>query len=420
MNLKTALSLVRSFCTGSIAYTLAISIEALTPLLLLPILTRWLTAEDYGLWVLFIALASFLRPVVGLTLQDAIRMRFFEAPATELRRYFTAAISVSACLTIVLLLAASCTAETVAPILQLPGTWIIVAIVLAFAHGMFYSVLALFQFFGDLKSFVTVQSVNMGLALGLAVPAVMLGGGWQSVAATKIFALIAAILFAQHYLKRLFPSDSVEGIHWPEFRQLLHFGITYLPAGVGSTLIPLSNRFIVARQSGLVDAGLYGVGSQFAAALSLLISGYIYAWQPKLFRAVQSGDAGQLREARVHSMLFLLLLPIAGAVAIVLCFLLLPWLVGQQFLASAPYVGWLVVAMIYQGYFEQNQAQLLSVKSVRAASAAYGLAIGLNVLLNLWLVPRFGGIGSAYATAIAFGVSALINGAIALRQVART
>ena len=60
----------------SLFYAFANSIEALVPFLLAPILTRMLDPSGYGVWVLFVTYATFMRPVVGLTTQDAIRMRF--------------------------------------------------------------------------------------------------------------------------------------------------------------------------------------------------------------------------------------------------------------------------------------------------------------------------------------------------------
>ena len=53
----------------SIFYSFANSIEALSPFFLAILLTRILTPQDYGIWVLFVSLMAFLRPVVNLTIQ---------------------------------------------------------------------------------------------------------------------------------------------------------------------------------------------------------------------------------------------------------------------------------------------------------------------------------------------------------------
>ena len=68
----------------SLFYAVANSIEAMVPFLLAPILTRTLDPTAYGIWVLFITYATFLRPIVGLTSQDAIRMRFYDFDKKQL------------------------------------------------------------------------------------------------------------------------------------------------------------------------------------------------------------------------------------------------------------------------------------------------------------------------------------------------
>ena len=78
----------------SLFYAFANSIEALVPLLLAPILTRMLDPTDYGIWVLFVTYATFMRPVVGLTTQDAIRMRFLDFDAKQLAQFTHTALFV--------------------------------------------------------------------------------------------------------------------------------------------------------------------------------------------------------------------------------------------------------------------------------------------------------------------------------------
>ena len=78
----------------SLFYAVANSIEALVPFLLAPILTRTLDPAAYGIWVLFITYATFLRPIVGLTTQDAIRMHFYDFDQKQLDQFTHTALFV--------------------------------------------------------------------------------------------------------------------------------------------------------------------------------------------------------------------------------------------------------------------------------------------------------------------------------------
>ena len=78
------LSAKRLIALQSVFYGFANGIEALVPFLLAPILTRSLDPTEYGLWVLFVTYSTFLRPIIGLTSQDAIRMRFYDFDQEQL------------------------------------------------------------------------------------------------------------------------------------------------------------------------------------------------------------------------------------------------------------------------------------------------------------------------------------------------
>ena len=83
---------------NSVFYTFANGIEAAAPILLAIVLTRLLEPSEYGVWVLFIALVSFLRPIINLSVQDALRMHFYEMNTDERALFLWS----SFCLSIVL------------------------------------------------------------------------------------------------------------------------------------------------------------------------------------------------------------------------------------------------------------------------------------------------------------------------------
>ena len=65
------------FKTASI-YTISKFINSAIPFFLLPILTRYLTAEEYGKLSMFNATVSFLIPFVGMSIWAAIQRKMVE------------------------------------------------------------------------------------------------------------------------------------------------------------------------------------------------------------------------------------------------------------------------------------------------------------------------------------------------------
>ena len=143
----------------SIFYAFANGIEALVPFLLAPILTRMLDPTGYGIWVLFITYATFLRPIVGLTTQDAIRMRFYDFDQEKLDRFTHTALFVMMVLAVFVSIVTLMFGPALAAATKFPEAWLVSIVVAAFLYEVFYTVLALQQFHNRRKAFLGTQVI---------------------------------------------------------------------------------------------------------------------------------------------------------------------------------------------------------------------------------------------------------------------
>lgn len=94
-----------------------------------------------------------------------------------------------------------------------------------------------------------------------------------------------------------------------------------------------------------------------------------------------------------------------------------PWVVqatfGGQYAVAARLVPWLFGALVFimPNYILTQAAVALNRERFYAVSAV--LAAGMNVGLNLWLIPRFGPLGAAWATiATEAALAAMLGGAM--------
>lgn len=77
-----------------LVYTGTSVIEKIVPLLLLPVLTRILTPEDYGLVSVFIAIVGLLVPMIGMSLDGFIRIIFHKVDTEEFGNFVNNTISI--------------------------------------------------------------------------------------------------------------------------------------------------------------------------------------------------------------------------------------------------------------------------------------------------------------------------------------
>ncbi len=405
----------RALIKQGIFYSMLVGIESVAPFLLLPFLTRFLTPIEYGYWVLFVALTSFMRPLLGLTLQDAVRMRFFEMDHRNLSQFVTTASLIATAILIFSIALFSFSTTLISSFLKFPGEWIWTILVTAYLHGLYYTLLALLQFREQRKQFAWAQICHSSFALLLTIAFVVAGYDWRGAVVGKLLSLVITVLFVNRFFLRDLEIGLFSRFNLSYCKQLLFFGIRYLPAGLSAVIIPLTDRLLIAHIVNVEETSYFGIGGLFNMAIWVFVNGYIFALQPMLFRALQF-DQQKVKDTIKLMSLFYFILPITGVIVFFLAHFLSPLLIGPKFMQTNHYIFWLIIAGVIQGVFTYHQTYLHCKKMVAMMSACALLAILLNAIFGWIFTEEYGGIGTAWATCLAYTVAAFVSGFIVLRS----
>ena len=186
---------------------------------------------------------------------------------------------------------------------------------------------------------------------------------------------------------------------WP---RLLRFGSPLLPAALAMYVLRTSDRWFVGHYQGEEALGLYGVGARFAQIILAAVITFRRAWWPLAMDAMHSEDGPQL-----FKMIGRLYLGF-GIMGIILLTALSPylvkWFTAADYNSAYPIVGILAWYPVFFGFYLLTAAGIWKKEQTKIAPFLSGFAALLNVGLDFLLVPNFGGIGAATATAISFGV----------------
>lgn len=187
-------------------------------------------------------------------------------------------------------------------------------------------------------------------------------------------------------------------------RAMTSFGIPLIAWYLASQVLNLSDRFFLQGWRGSEEVGFYSVAYALVmGATVVLVQPLLLATYPALVRAWEGGGvvAARDRLARIVDLL---------TVAIPLLLVGLPLFSDDllRILAPAAYrpppavVAWLAlgIALWYLGLFLQKVLEL-QLRAHRLV-LSLGMAAGLNVVLNLILIPRSGMVGAAIATACGY------------------
>ena len=399
----------------SLFYAVANSIEALVPFLLAPILTRTLDPTEYGIWVLFMTYATFLRPIVGLTTQDAIRMRFYDFDQKQLDQYTHTVLFVMMAMAVVVSGLTFVFREPLGEAAKFPAGWLISVVVAAFLFEVFYTVLALLQFHNRRKDFLATQIIQAVLSMTLVSAFLLAGWDWRGVVLGRMLGMGVATLISLRSLGY----SPLQYLRIPPrsfYRDITSFAVVYWPAGMVIMAVAMTDKVVAAYYLGVEASGMYGVAALFASAFWIVNYSFVLAWTPWLFRKLKAAPIEGMREVVSVSMLYFVLASIAGVAFYFVSLIAAPVLLGEAFHRAIPLLQFIMVAIVLQGFFIHNMKFLHFEKDIGLMSACSALTIVLNLWLSIRWAPSMGIRGIMIATAVSFGATFLISGMLVIAR----
>lgn len=185
-------------------------------------------------------------------------------------------------------------------------------------------------------------------------------------------------------------------------RQMNRFGLPLVPAAIFLWGINFSDRLFLVRYVGQDEVGLYSIGVRLASAIVFLQFAFRTAW-PAFAYSIKSDEEAKKTYAWVLTYLVLITSWISLALGV-----LSPWLAR---LLTKPefYGGARVVSMLAFAGVAFTAYTVVSIGVGRARKTQFnwvvtGVAAALNIGLNFVLVPRYGMVGAAITTVLAYTV----------------
>jgi len=395
-------------------YGLANILRQAVPVLLVPVLTRYLTPQDYGTTAVFGVLVSVLTPLTGVNVHGAIGRKYFDREELDFPAYVFNCLLIIAVSTGVIAAIVWLAAVPVAAVSEVPRSWLWAAVVISAAQVVINSLLSLLQVQGRAAAYGAVQigrtALVAGASAGLVVVARM---DWRGAVLGQVIGAIAFTLVSLWLLVR---GKWVRVRIEPEYvRNALRFGLPLVPHVLCGVVMAMIDRLFVTHYAGMAQTGLYSLGYQVGALIGLLEDSFNRAFQPWLFEQLKRDDAETKRKIVLFTygyFVAIALLAIGlGAAA--------PWilsiLVPERFQGAHVHVIWIALGYAFSGMYKMVSGYMFYAERTGALAWMTFASACTSVLLNYLLVPRYGAIGSAYATTASFFVSFALSWMVAVR-----
>ncbi len=391
-------------------YTFSVGTESLIAVTLLPILTSRLSPHDYGLWVILFSFSVFLRPALNLMFQDIIRMKFYNSSQQEILGVIKLSILVPRFLGTLISLLHFLIPIQLEQLLHFPSNHIWKVAIFAGLHGFYYLILALLQFEEKQANFLYQQIAQVVICIGTTLILLKLNIGWLSPLYARTFALTLNCGYGLYWIVKKYGNPFTTAIDENYLAHSILTGIKFLPVGLSAVIIPLTDRLVISHLQGVEETSYFGIGGLFSSAIIVVASGFIYAWQPILYKAMNSQSENT--SIRYYSILYFLGLPITGILLSIVGIVVAPYLMRYDINLVRPYIIWLNVATVSECFYQHNYIILKGQQRTNMLSFLASVLIFLNLGLVYYFVQNLGGLGAAWGTAFSYLIMTIISGVL--------
>ncbi|QKF58962.1 lipopolysaccharide biosynthesis protein [Aliarcobacter lanthieri] len=370
------------------------------PFLLLPILTRFLTPDDYGIIASFTALVSFLAIFIGLSGHGAIDANFFRLEKNKLGIYIANVLIILLLTTFLSLVSVLLFSDFIESKLYISLEWQILGIIVAL--GQFITLINLslwvieqrplqFGIYQFLQT-ILITVISIILIIGYSY-------NWQGqiigiIIGTLLFSFFSLIIL----FKRGYMNLKIDKLYIKDF---LKFGIPMVPHQLSAWLRTQGDKFIIISILGSATTGLFSVGQQMGLVMSILMSSLNKALYPILFQILSNEMTKNSKNKLVKiSYLLFLLIAFIGFILMILLQLLYPYFLGKEFQNSLFLTQLIVLGFILEGFYYVVVNYIFYFKKTASLAKITFFVSIIHIIMSFLFVKLFGINGVGYALII--------------------
>ncbi len=385
--------------------------------LLLPVITKTLGTNDYGLWVQVLVTISLLSSVAILG-QSVTLLRFLRSGEDRKRisREYFGAFAIVAAFGAVLTAAMIALCVPLAEFIFQDGTLAAVLVLgaLTVPFAAFTGInSSYFRAMGQIRTYALVNIFNAFGEVGLILLFVVGGMGvLGAVLGSFIIAVVAFIMGLSLVLRQVGYSRPDREI----FKRNFKFGLPLTPNTLIHWVLSSSDRYLLAILVGLSLAGIYSAAFNIGAVIYLLVAPIQLVLYPTLARLYDDGRIDQVKEYLRRSFRYYMILVLPAVVGIsVLAGPIIMALTTPAFAPGAAVIPFIALAGLLSGMsrFVDNVPHL--VKKTHLNFITFSIPAVLNVALVFVLTPLFGIVGAGIAATASHVVMLLIGLSISRR-----
>ena len=335
---------------NSAIYLVSSVMNKLSPFILLPILTRYLSPSEYGVIAIIQVFLSIFLSLYG-SLNSNIPRKYFNLTKKQFSIYMSALVIVLFLLLLFSIFISLIYLYSGWPLFGLDISWYLAMPVIACMNMANLLNLTLLRTKEQPYRYAAweVSHAVLNLLISLIL-VIYLGGGWEGravgiMAPLLIYGVIGLYAFSQHGIQWAY-------WNWSDIKETLRVSIPLIPHALSAVIIVLSDRLIIQKLLGDDAVGVYSVGYQVGMVVMLFTDAFLKAWQPWFYKKLNANTNMNKYLIVRFTRLYLVLLILGAVFYSLILKELFPFIVGEQYSTSAEIIFPVALSYVAFGAYQ--------------------------------------------------------------------
>lgn len=316
--------------------------------ILLTIIARYITPNDYGELSLFNTLITLLGYFVGLSTAGYLSVSFFKESKDKFKEDFSAIILITVIVSSIILIISLFSYQWLSTLLRVSVKDLFIAIIISFFSvvvGMnldYYRVKEKLSIYGILSCGFALINFAFTLYFIIVLRMNWHGQVYALLIANVLFGLIAIVSF---FKNKLFVLPKTKG----EYKKIIIWGLPIIPHLASNWIKQGLDRYIIEDTHSMADVGLFSFALNLVSVIIMIGIAFNQTNSVNIYQTLSSSDSATnkmsslLKKERYLSFLYLIL-----TVIVILCGVIIVPLLMPNYSSCIPYFAILSAC----GYFQ--------------------------------------------------------------------
>ena len=364
--------------------------------LTIPVFTRLLTLDEYGIVSVYTSLVGITVVVTGLEINVAVGRASLDFKH-EYSAFLSSVLSFSLLPFFLTFIAVCFLSESIGTLVTMDSKLLMLAVITGYATFVFkfYTHHLLFKQKYIMKSLLQISKAILEVVLAIVLVTIIRGSKhygriYSTLAVSILFMVISFIVILLNSKKIYFPKA---------WFYSLRIGVPLIPHALSAVLLSQFDRIAIQTLVSSEQAGLYSFAYNIGMIPLVLLGATNSAWMPWFYRQLSNEKTERIKKAAsIYSVAFLTITIAIMMLGPELAIIMAP----NAYSSASRIIPVISLSYLFQFLYSLYVNFAIYRKKTFAISIGTLMAGIVNIILNILTIPKFGYEVAAWTTVISY------------------